>query len=399
MRIAFLVHAFPELSETFILRQVTGLIDRGHDVSIFADGLPGTTVTHPDVDAYDLSRRVRLIHPHDGGAHSWRRYLAIASYPTIARGYLGSDTHEPLLTRVRNLSGLRALETERPYDIVHCHFGDIGLRYRFAADLWNAPLIVSFYGFDVPSSVDQRSVTRYGPLTREARAVTVLSREMAGRVSALGFAADRIHTIPLCVDPERFHAVPRPNNGPLRVLSIARLVPKKGIEYGLRAFAAVATQFPTAHYDIIGDGPLRTSLSELCDQLGLAGRVTFHGWRRESDVLDSLRRADVFMLPSVTAPNGDTEGTPVAILEAASCGVPVVSTRHAGIPEIVLDSTSGLLSEERDVDGLAASLTQLLGNAGLREQFGNSGRAHVSNVHACDRVIRKLETLYSTVTR
>jgi colanic acid/amylovoran biosynthesis glycosyltransferase len=147
-------------------------------------------------------------------------------------------------------------------------------------------------------------------------------------------------------------------DGPLELISVCRLVEKKGIAVALRALAAVATARPAVkwRYSIIGDGPLLPALKALAGELGLGDRVRFHGALPHGSVRDRLARAHIFLLPSVTAADGDVEGIPVALMEAMAAGLIVVSSFHSGIPELVENGRSGFLAPEGDAAALAAHL-------------------------------------------
>jgi len=154
-------------------------------------------------------------------------------------------------------------------------------------------------------------------------------------------------------------------------------VEKKGIEYVIRAVAQVARSFPQLRYDIIGDGPLRAELQKLAVALSVEKIVQFHGALNAESVRNLLDEAHAFVLASVTAKDGDQEGTPVSLLEAQAAGLPVISTRHSGIPEIVLDGESGWLVPERDADALADRLNQLRNHPELAERLGRRGRKFI----------------------
>jgi colanic acid/amylovoran biosynthesis glycosyltransferase len=181
-------------------------------------------------------------------------------------------------------------------------------------------------------------------------------------------------------------------------LSIARLVPKKGIEHALRAVALLAGEHPGLRYTIVGDGPLRSELESLARALGVAdvGRVA--GWRTQPDVLALARAADVLLAPSVTAPDGDAEGTPVAILEAAALGLPVVASRHSGIPDVVSEGESAILVDEADARALADAIARLRDPA-LRRRMGEAGRAFVERRHDIRALNRALLARYEAIRR
>jgi colanic acid/amylovoran biosynthesis glycosyltransferase len=160
------------------------------------------------------------------------------------------------------------------------------------------------------------------------------------------------------IDSARFKFTPRepPNHGPLRLVTVARLVEKKGVDYAIRAVARLAAAGVDVEYTVVGDGPLREKLTQLTEALGLSGRVKLVGSMAHSDIAALLQRSHVMLAPSVTASDGDMEGLPVAIMEAMASGLPVVSTVHSGIPELIDDDVNGYLVPEKDVTALAAKL-------------------------------------------
>jgi colanic acid/amylovoran biosynthesis glycosyltransferase len=144
---------------------------------------------------------------------------------------------------------------------------------------------------------------------------------------------------------------------------------------------------------------LRQRIEKKIRALNLGDEVEMLGWINQSEIQNEFDRADLFLLPSVTSNSGDQEGTPTALLEAQACGVPVVSTLHAGIPEIVLDGVTGFLVEEGNVNSLVLGLEKLLGMPDRWEEMGKEGRKHVLEVHSIPVMTRRLEKLYNSVTK
>jgi len=161
------------------------------------------------------------------------------------------------------------------------------------------------------------------------------------------------------------------------VVSICRLHPIKGLVHALRAVARVTRVFPGLEYAIVGTGPLQQELLAESRRLGIERHVRFTGGMSNEDACALLREAAVFLLPSVVAPDGDRDGTPTAIAEAMQLEVPVISSRLSGIPELVEDGVTGLLTAPGDVDQLSAALTRLLGDAESRRAMGRAGRQKV----------------------
>jgi colanic acid/amylovoran biosynthesis glycosyltransferase len=177
-------------------------------------------------------------------------------------------------------------------------------------------------------------------------------------------------------------------------LTIGRLVEKKGIEYSIRAVAQVRERHPGVAYDIVGDGPLRLQLEALTAELGASSCVKFHGARDGIAVRQLLSRAHIFVLASVTANNGDQEGTPVSLLEAQAAGLPVISTRHSGIPEIAREGETGFLVKERNANELAMRLSQLIQSPEFCRDMGRKGKTFVSECFDSSAVTKKLQELY-----
>jgi colanic acid/amylovoran biosynthesis glycosyltransferase len=401
VKIAMIVDRFPAVSETFILRQIVGLLALGHEVDVFADRQPAGDPVHQAVSHAGLDRRVRYAHDSRHAIPWWMRDVALAAQLAVRR-----PAALRLLRRARSApyGGRRALLPRlgvllpRPrYDVVHCHFGNVGLAYRFVTECWDAPLLVTFHGFDFSRDPRVFGPRLYEPLFAMVDGVTVNSAYARDRLGELGCARDALRILHIGVDPRDYAFRDRrlaPSHGGVRVLTVARLVEKKGVEYALRAVAQVAPTVPGLRYDIIGDGPLRAELEALARSLGVADRVTFHGAQEQDRVRSAMADADLFLLPSVTAASGDQEGTPTVLVEASSCGLPVVSSWHSGIPEVVLDGRTGCLVPERDVPALARQLCFLIAHPEVRARMGRLGRQHIEEHFDIRQLNRDLEALY-----
>ena len=372
---------------------------------IFAHESGTSGADHPDVER--LRQRTRVL--GGGGARTPRRSAGRAGMgafvqclrPELARASGGWGA------LVRTLAALRG---ETPFDVVHCHYGVAGLRYGVAARLWGAPLVVSFYGYDVSRYPRERGAQVYESLFAAARRVTSLSPHMDERLRELGCAAKKIRRVPLPVDASGEDGVRIPRlaslarddvgeavarNDIVRLLTVARLVEKKGIAVALRALGSLRHELPAIRYDVIGDGPLRAELQGLAASLGISDRVRFFGAVSNDRVQQAMRDADLFVLPSVTARNGDEEGTPTVLLEASYARLPVVATRHTGIPEIVADGKSGVLVAEGDPAALAGGLRAMIAARERWPAMGEAGRRLViERGHRTADVAARLEALY-----
>jgi colanic acid/amylovoran biosynthesis glycosyltransferase len=197
------------------------------------------------------------------------------------------------------------------------------------------------------------------------------------------------HGIPL----SRFPFAPRqaPQGGPVVILTAGRLIPKKGPDDLARAFARVCREGADVTLRVIGEGPMREEMEAILAEAGVRDRVAFLGLLSPEAVAAEMRQAHLFCLPSRVGPDGDSEGIPNVVKEAMATGLPVVSTYHAGIPELVEDGVSGYLVPERDVEGLAERLARLIRAPGCWEAMGRAGRAKVEVEFSLDAVTRQLE--------
>ena len=186
-----------------------------------------------------------------------------------------------------------------------------------------------------------------------------------------------------------------PINDAVKVVTIARLVEKKGVEYAIRAVAKVAKNKPNIKYTIVGDGLLREDLQSLIEQLNVADIVKLIGWKQQEQVVEILSNSDILLAPSVTAHNDDQEGIPVVLMETMAMGLPIISTQHSGIPELVQDGVSGYLVPERDVDALAEKLNYLIEHPELWSSMGLAGREFVEDNYNIDKLNDKLIKIFN----
>jgi colanic acid/amylovoran biosynthesis glycosyltransferase len=408
MRIAVVVDRFPVLSETFVLSQITGLLDRGHDVDIVPTRPGGDAVVHADVDRYRLRERVVLTWPT---AAARLRQAPVALGRVFGRRGVKSLAALNAARYGRDAWSLRLLHAASArldggaYDAVLCHFGPNArfaqrLRERHALD---GPIAAVFHGWDLSRYLRRAGTRPYARLFAEGDLFLPISERWADRLRGLGCPADRIVVHHMGVDPARLSFTVRTlsPDEPVRLVSVARLVEKKGIEFGIRAVAAYA-RTPGARsvdYRIVGDGPLKPALCDLARALGVSDVVTFTGPKTQEGVVDELRRAHLLMAPSVVSADGDEEGIPVVLMEALATGLPVIGTSHSGIPELIDDGVSGLLVGERDPTALADAIARLVGDADAWAEMGRRGRRRIEADYNLDRLNDRLVELLEGMRR
>ncbi len=383
----FLCIFFPMVSETFIFDQMAALRRANvglHIVSMWRS--PGAAVQETVVQ-YRLMDAVRYALSARGGAK--RAAEALAALARLGRRS-PATLRRLLALRRRGRSwndiawlALYAVNCPRPGQelSIIANFGQIG---RLAVDLRDigvvhGPIVTYFHGIDVTEIPSRHGPGFYARLFEAGDRFLIASPHFRDQLLAMGCKPDRITYCPVGIDvaafPLRTHVPAEPGRA-FRLLSVARLTEKKGLVYVLEAVAALAKRFPIA-YDVVGDGPLLAPLTARAAELGLADVVTFHGARTRGDVVAALERADAFVQASITTDKGDQEAIPLSIKEAMARGVPVVATRHGGIPELIADGDNGLLAPERDADALARQIARLIEDAELRRRLVAAGRATI----------------------
>lgn len=311
---------------------------------------------------------------------------------------LPGGTMERLLFSARGRGGrIEARLRAAGPGLVHAHFGTDGLKVLKLARALGVPLITHLRGYDVTLSKaaligsGRPTWIRYalgrGRLMREGALFLAVSDALRDKAIALGYPAERTLTHYNGVDLDRFH----PGGGrrePGLVLHVGRLVEKKGTAALIEAMAGAEG----ASLAIIGDGPLRGALER---RAGPAAR--FLGALPPDEVASWMRRASVLAAPSVTAGDGDAEGLPNVVVEAAASGLPVVATQHSGIPEAVTDGETGFLVPEGDAGALGARIGELLGSDDQRRAMGAAARRLAETRFDRARLTARLEAIYDEV--
>ncbi len=397
MHIGVLTKRFPNLSETFVLNQITGLIDLGHDVSIFARSPDSSGMQHDQVKGYMLVEKTHYF----GDAENLNNVSIVRRLWRLIRLLLGSDAATRryligvLLGRHRRSIGRRILDAFYAHsflsselddvEMLLCHFGPMG---NFAIELRNAGIFngkiaTVFHGYDISQYVRKHGNAVYKDLLEHGDLFLPISENWQRKIIALGAPERRTVVHKMGIDSTMFKFKERRlvAGQYIDLLSVARLVEKKGIEFGIRAVALACESHKNIRYRIAGDGPLRPRLETLIEELGLEDHVSLLGWQTQEQVANLMDAAHVLIAPSVTSEEGDQEGIPVALMEAMAQGIPVISTRHSGIPELVHDREFGILTEERDIEDLAAAISEIIELSSRWPEMGRMGADFVNTYH------------------
>lgn len=279
--------------------------------------------------------------------------------------------------------------------LLHVYFGHIAVRWLPLLRACPRPVVVSFHGADVGVGVTGAGLRE---VFRHARLVLARSEALLDDLRAQGCpeAKLRLQRTGIPLEFWRPPDGPRlpPADGAWRWVQACRLVEKKGLHTTLHAFREVAGRHPAARLTLVGEGPQRGALEEAVCRLGLAGRVELPGFLPPEQVLEQYHRAHLFLHPSQTTPDGNREGVPNSLLEAMATGLPVLATRHGGIPEAVSDGRSGHLVTEGDAAGLAAAATALMEDPGAWQAASREAVREVAEKFERSRQIARLEAIY-----
>lgn len=281
--------------------------------------------------------------------------------------------------------------------LIHARFGNAGVRLMKVKKRLRIPMLTSFHGFDLPAKRNRRKSyhRRLPALFRTGDKFTVPSRNMKRQLIRWGCPRHKIKIMYSGTDLNKFVYTQRsPKTEGVTVISVGRLHKKKGFNYLIRAFKKVHKRHPSSRLIIVGDGRERKALKRLISSLKLKKSVKMKGFVTHSKLKGMLSKADLFCLPSLTTKDGNHEGIPNAIKEAMASGLPVVSTRHGGIPEIISNGEEGLLVSEKSVSKLAKKINLLIENPKLRLEMGRKGRQKVERKFNSAKQVKRLESIY-----
>lgn len=274
-------------------------------------------------------------------------------------------------------------------DAVLAEYGPTAVSVMKACKQAGVPLVAQFHGYDAyRESLLAELEGSYRQLFQNAAAVVGVSTHMCEQLKRLGAPEDKLFHNACGAEVS---AEPASLQEPATTfLMVGRLVEKKAPFVSILAFAELLKQVPDARLEIIGDGPLKTPCAQLAKALLVDDRITFSGAQPHDYVLKAMKQASGFVQHSVRAPDGDMEGTPVGVLEAMGMGLPVVSTRHGGIRDIIDEGETGLLVDEYDANGMAAALVQVATQPEYAKQLGEQARARVLQNWTTEKSVERL---------
>jgi glycosyltransferase involved in cell wall biosynthesis len=294
--------------------------------------------------------------------------------------------------RIRTNALVNYLKKEH-INVVLAEYGMVGAMVTEACKLANVPLVIHFHGADAHH---QATVMAYADLYKKAfnyaSAIVAVSNEMVEALKKLGASPEKIYLNPYGVDTKKFPKIDISGSG-INFISVGRFVEKKSPLTVVKAFKIVSEKFPSAHLWMVGAGPLFDDTKNLIEQLNLKDQVSLTGALPPSEIQKLMQKMRCFVQHSVTAADGDMEGTPNTILEAGSSGLAIVSTFHAGIKEAVVHDETGFLVPENDGLGMADYMIKLANDPKLAVTMGDKEAAHIRKNYDMDKRIDVLNKI------
>jgi len=404
MKVTFLTSHFPEISEQFIINQVIGLIDAGVDVSVITLHDSRNESLNPEFNAYNLSNRIESL-----SIPKRSMFRVLKAIPKIVRIILISPAKLLLAFNtgrynraVFSLKTIYVLDAfrRRKISLLHCHFGPNGVVGSFMKDAGIVnKLICTFHGSDINSYPLRHGENVYQQLFKVVDQITVNTTFTGNKVEYYGGRWSKIEIVPVGLKCANYPNLKKGHDflGSPVILTVARLEEKKGHFYALHALVELIKVYPESVYHIAGSGSMEIELKVLSVNLGVDSNVVFHGYCNRNQIFELYKRATVFLLPSVTASNGDMEGQGLVLQEAQAVGLPVISTLHNGIPDGVLDGETGFLVPEKDSVAIVEKVFYLTEHPQEAAKMGESGRKFVQGKYDIPILTQKIIDIYKTL--
>lgn len=404
MKTAYIMSRFPKLTETFILYEILELERQGYEVEVYPLLKHPASVRHPEAERVVSEA---FFHPLLSLPIVWAHIAFLFSCPlryfsTLFSAlkasrrslnfFLGVMVYFP-----KAVWFARTMQA-RGVDHIHAHFANHPAMVAFVI----SKLVDLQYSFTAHGSDLHKDQTMLKEKVEASLfAVTVSDFNKEVMVSAAGEAVrQKIHVIHCGVDPSEFKPIPnRPAAGPIRLICVASFEEVKGHRFLVKACRILRDRGISVECRLIGEGPLRREIERQVAAEDLSTSVLFLGGQPRPQVVRELSSADIIVLPSVPTAEGKREGIPVALMEGMAVGLPAVSSRLSGIPELVKDGESGLLTEPGNSEALADALSRLAQSPELRAQMGAAGRRIIEQEFNHSVNVGQFSSLLESITK
>lgn len=383
MKIGYVLKIFPKISEKFVINEIMELIKMGHEIYIFSIYHPEEKIIYPEKMMHNEILQNNLLKNIYYPPYISRSISELTGYVSLLSGHSNNIIYNELCRNAARYFAKIIKDSNLKIDILHAHFAtEPAFVAMTLSNMLGIPFTIMAHAYDIYMDPD------IGALKERfdnASAVMTASYYNMEYINSLGIDKNKIHVIRACPNLYELDNIKRRDNiNGRNLLSISRLVEKKGIKYGILAIKNLIKEYPEITYRVIGSGPLEKELRSLIKSLGLENNVKIIGNLDNEKLNEELSRTTIFILPCTIAKNGDIDGIPVSLMEAMYLQIPTISTKISGIQELIENGKSGLLVDINNDKQLSDSVKILLENRELMIKIGNCARKKVEkdfNLH------------------
>jgi colanic acid/amylovoran biosynthesis glycosyltransferase len=397
-KILVIVTTFPSVSETFILNQITDLIDRGYDVTIFSYNQPNEHIKHPLFLEYKLKDKTFYHFKNEVGRLKGFYYF----FKFILFNFFKIDFSKFSFSQQKwkALYDLPVFLLKVKYDIIHCHFGFNGKKIAHLKKLnilKNEKCVLTFHGSDLTPSLLEEYKVIYKDVFRFFDAFTVNSPYLESFLRKINPEIVNLHVLPVGFRKEYLEKtiVSEKKNNPKHIVFCGRLIPIKGPDKAIVILNELVKSNYNVHLDLIGDGPMKKELVEMVETFNLQDHITFHGFLSQNKVFEVMAYSSIFILPATVEKEtlrAETQG--LVIQEAQFFKLPVVVSKVGGIAYGLIDEATGFLIEENDIDLFVNKICLLMDNQNMQYSMGNNGYVFVNERFNSNKLGDKLIIIF-----
>ncbi|MBD3273440.1 glycosyltransferase, partial [Candidatus Dependentiae bacterium] len=396
--------SFPELSQTFVLNEITFLTDLGHDISIASLWNLKRKTIHKKIKKYGLLNKTIYLNQDIDSKKEWSNKKNFNILKSIFKTKMSKDKQNLLnilYDKRKNIklilhdfyycSKLIKKIKEEKIDHIHCHFACYNVYLVYVVSkILNIPYTFTTHAIDIFAS-PSKDIKKWANDAKKV--ITVSDYNKKYMMDKFGIDKKNIDVIHCGVNLNLFKPIDYNTNSQINILSVARLVEKKGIKYLIKSCKILKDQNINFHCSILGDGDLRNDLQKLIDKNNLKN-VDLMGFVNQNKVLKEFEDSDVFVLPCIESSNGDKDGIPVSLMEAMAREVPVISTDVTGIPELIENNKNGVIVPQKDANALAEAIVKIKKNREFADRIRKKGREKVMEEFNIEKNVKKLVNIF-----
>lgn len=388
MKIGYILKNFPKLSETFILNEIIELKKKGHEVTIFSINSPQESIIPPEIKLFNLLDNAFYLPD--------QKFSNRLKFKLKALGFF--DWKYPLENLREKFLAITAanyfseIAKELKLDVLHAHFNGITTRVAMLmSKKLSLPFTFTVHAFDIFVNPNIRALKKRINNSLQTITISNFNKHYLENLTNIRKKIRVIHACPALnkISEYKKKKNKKDNKEGFNLISVARLVEKKGIGYVILALKELVPKY-NLNYIIIGKGPLENELSVLIKKLKLERNIKLIGPLTNREVLKKIKESDIFLLPCIKAKDKDIDGIPVALMEAMALKTVVISTKISGIPELIENEKEGFLVEPKNIKQLATTIEKLLKDKQLRMKIGKNAKKKIEKEFNIHKEVNKL---------